>query len=597
MNIKKQILLLGMLVSCSMPALSHTQLPDQKLCYSSYRVQQDLDLTVKFGERINHQKTNIDVAIHIREIKVSEKDRSIIKASAREEVNLRSFIFLVRPEVKAENLLDAELLQRYQHPFVVLTDADSGALIDLKSTVKDQAVVNEYLSYFDLFQYSKSAGEYQYKNGNGDYQARMTGSGLNNAELIRKNSGYMKATTVNDQEADFSQSILEILLGLSPAECFYERSKGSESYETTLSDNAFVKGDAVFQVISDDSKTLPENHFFYALTGQLEHWPSFDSETKIPREEALSKIPGLLSDVTDLINDDERFINALLLEKESWPYLAEYILQHGISDALSKELFWALDKIDTTESANALTILATSQLPPRDTFRAVMALGSTKAPLSEESIVLLKTQWMESASVNSGEINELIYIRMMGAFSQQRDHTAPLQSRELKSFLYSQVDGYSEPVNVAIIDAIGNLGGSIDAEGEEILLQKLSQGTDRIRNSAAAAFSRIPYEPAYSDFFINQINSENNVAVKKSLIEVLGKTDHTDESVKHHLLSLLKTSGNSELENKMLGSLKEIDYVFDSADVEILESKLGQEQNAANQRLLAGLILKHRRGQ
>ncbi len=595
MTIKMKTLLAGALILCAQPATSNTLVTpsnDKEFCYSAYHLQQKLDLTVKFGESVNHQKTLVDVTIHVREIAVAEKDRLVINNGNRTANSIRSFIFLVRPEVNNANSVESELSQRYQHPFMALINAQTGELIDLKSTVKDEAVLKEYLSFYDLFQYSVSSGEYHYSNGNGRYQATISLANSSPGKLIRQNSGYIKTAGNRENPPQVADSTLDIILSQSPTECFYQQAKGTEHFKKTLSPNAWVEGDATFSVNSDTTATLPADHFFYTLTSKLELWPAFQKVPTISREEALSKLPEVLSNLSDLITDDEEFITTFLLEKESWPYLADYIIQNGITDDLSIELFWALDKIDTTESVNALAILATSSLQPRDQFRAMMALASTTAAFDQSSLDLLKNQLANSTGSGFSETQELIFVRMMGAFSRQRDMTAPLQSRQLRNILYSQVDSFDEQINAAVIDAIGNLGSSIDAEGEQILLTGLTQGSRKIRNSAAAAFNRVPYEPAFSDLFIEQINSESNTVIKGTLIEVLGKTDNTDTKVKQQLLSLLDTPG---LRNKSLSSLKKINFDLSVDDIHVLESRLRQESDSANQRVLAALILKNRR--
>ncbi len=591
MAINMKIVLVGALILCALPVTSNAGV----FCYSAYHLQQQLDLTVKFGDSVNHQKSAVDVTIHVREISVYEKDLAIIQGDNGDTTHARAFIFLVRTDMEGASAVESGLAQRYQHPFIVLMNAQSGELLDLKSTVKDPAVMKEYLSFFDLFQYSLVDGEYLYRNGNGPYQAAIRHTGGSPDELIRHNSGYMAAVKESDNSTQVFEGELTISLEKISDDCFYQQGKGVEHFKKTLSNNAFVEGDTVFRIETDASKKLPASHFFYTLNNQFAHWPSFEVIRTVSKEEAFSKLPQLLFQLSELVTDDESFLAAMLLEKESWPYLADYILQNEISDDLSIELFWALDKINSTESANALAILATSPLQERDLFRAVMALASTTAPFDQANLDRIKSHLDNYTSTQFPETEGLLYIRLIGAFAKQRNMTAPLQSRELKRFLYSQVgNGFEESVQSAVIDAIGNLGSSIDAEGEQLLFQGLTQGSRKIRNSAAAAFSRVPYDPAYSDLFIDQINRESDTSIKSSLIEVLGQTDNTDLEVKQQLLSILEESNNSKINNKSLSSLKKIEYDLQEVEIKILESKLRLETNKANQRLLASLILKHR---
>ena len=84
------------------------------------------------------------------------------------------------------------------------------------------------------------------------------------------------------------------------------------------------------------------------------------------------------------------------------------------------------------------------------------------------------------------------------------------------------------------------------------------------------------------------------IARPRLCVDVLGRTDKTDLEVKHKLLSILS---DQKLKNKSLRSLKKIDYAFQGDEIQLLESRLRQETETSNQRLLASLILKHRRKQ
>lgn len=598
--IHRYLLITGML-SLQMVA---AQASEQRLsntntsCYSSYHFTQKMDLSVNFGSSIQQQKTQVDMDIHVREIAVSDNTRSQFRNESRPD-DIRSFVMLVNSNLSKVNGVEVDMSERFRHPFLVFLDNDSGKLLDLKSTVEDLEIRQQYLSFFDLFQYSEHSGEYRYRNSNGWYQAKISQTAKNPARLIRENTGYLETDEDNNRTQQLKQSILSITMDDTQSECFYRKAEGEEAFNRVLTAKAFVKGDARITIEADLTRTLPAQHFFYTLTDELTTWPVFDNmqTVSITQEQAFSKLPILLTELSSLILDRSQFIQAMLADREVWPFLSNYILTHSLSDELSVKLFWSLDRIDTTESVNALAKLVTSPLSDRDLFRAMMALGSTSASFDQASVELLKNHMATISSTGFTRSDDITFIRMLGAMVDNRNTTDPHQSNELKHFLYDQAGAYDETVNAAVIDAIGNLKGSIDVEGEEILLQGLSEESDNIRLAAISAFKRVPYKAENSYVFIDQLNNENNINIKSRLIEVMGRTNNSDYEVKQQLLSLVNNSTSPKLKNKSLGSLKKINYAFEDNDIQILESELRQETDKASQRLLAALILKHRRQQ
>ena len=583
----------------ALPAIGAETNSAKASCYSAYHFQQRMDLSVNFGSSVQQQKTKLDIDVHVKEIAVSEHNRSLLKGDAAVAENIRSFVIFINPNSSKVNGVEVDMSERYLHPFLVFVDGDSGKMIGLKSTVKESEILNEYMSFFDLFQYSERSGEYLYRNGNGRYQAQITQAEKGSGQLTRKNTGYLESDDKNKGVHHLQESILSITLDEAKAECFYRKGEGGETFKRVLSAKAFVEGDAKITIEADLTRALPAKHFFYRLTDELAAWPVFEKvETVgITREEALEKLPFMLTELSSLTEDRSQFIAAMLADKELWPHLAEYVLANELSDELSVKLFWSLDKIDSAESVNALAQLATSPLSDRDLFRAVMALGSTSASFGQNSVEMLKNHMANFTNPEFSQTESLTFIRMLGAMVDNRSASDPLQSNELRSFLYTQAGSFDESVNAAVIDAIGNLKGSIDIEGEKILLQGLSEESDKVRLSAVSAFKRVPYKSENSDVFIDQLNSENNIQIKSTLIDVMGKTDNSDLEVKYQLLSLIDDSISPKLKNKSLGSLKKIDYVFEDEDILILEAKLRKETDKASQRLLAALILKHRRNQ
>jgi len=565
-------------------------------CYSAYHLEQKLDLTLTFGDNVEHQNSMVDVDIHVKEISVSVINPDQSQASYSTADSVRSFIVLISPNTSKVNGIHMDKSERYRNPFLVFMDGDSGRLIDLKSTVKDPSVLHEYLSFFDLFQYSEHSGDYHYRNGNGHYLAQVGTDENLPGTIIRKNTGYIESNDASGPKIDIQDSFLSITLDDSHSDCFYQKGTGKDLFKTVMSKKAFVEGESEIVIESDLKRALPSTHFFYTLTDDLALWPTPDKVVTITREQAMERLPDFIFQLSSLTLDDPEFLRTIISEQSLWPHLADYITESGLTNELSMQLFWALDKIDTSESVAALTNLATSALSSRDHLRAVLALGSTSAPFGPDSVALLKSYMSNFADPEFAQPESLTYVRMLGAMANRRSAANPVQSSEIKNFLYSQAGTYmNESVNAAVIDAIGNLKSSIDPEGEEILLQSLSETSDQIRQSAAAALKRVPYKPENSDILISQLENESNIAVKNTIIEVLGKTNNNDLKVKHQLLAVLDNYNDSGIKKKSLGSLKKIDYIFEAEDIHRLESRLRKETDKSSQRLLASLILKHRR--
>lgn len=566
-------------------------------CYSAYNLQQQLDLTVNFGASTQHQKTKVDVDLHVREIPVSAENQNSLKSKKGKLRELRSYVVFVRPNRSNVNGVDMDRSKHYRHPFLVIVDAGTGEILDLKSTSKTQSVLDEYFSFFDLFQYSKKQGEYHYRNGNGFYLADINYASNNNSEasLIKKNHGYLNTSNKNKSTLQVKDNLFFMQLAKSQTECFYKKAKGNESFKSNLSKEAYVEGRAKIIIESDLTRALPGTHFFYTLTDDLKLWPSYKQLDRITKKEAFAKLPFLMARLSSSTEDDSKFLKEMLADISLWPYLAEYILQNELSDELSIQLFWALDRIDTTESVSALVSLVTSPLSARDHLRSVLALGSTSASFDDRGITALKEHMANYSNPGFYQSKNLTFVRMLGAMASNRNITEPMQSSEIKEYLYSQAGVFDESVNAAVIDAIGNLKDSIDSEGETILLQGVTEGSNKVRQSAASAFKRVPYKSEYSDVFIEQLANESSMEIKYALVDVMGRTDNTDGRIKHQLLSLLKNSSSPTLKNKSLGSLKKVGYIFQDSEITLLESQLRYETDRSNQKILASLILKHRR--
>lgn len=586
---------IGALTSGAHAAGGDTLHDSDQACYSSYHLKQQLDLKLRFGDIRKRKKINRDAIIHVREVMVSETDRKAIAGNNnRDTGTLRAFLFLVRPLEQPASDATKDSVQGELNPFLVLIDNDNGGLIKLETTSTDPAVIKQYRSTYDLFQYSQRRGNYLYKNGNGQYLARIDAIPESPGSMKRINSGYIDARGKPDKMTRVINSEMEIEQPASSGECFYYKSHGRDHIVTKLSDQAWVEGDARMTLVADASARLARSNEFFKLSNKIVRWPSQQRKHEIPltKKFGLQNLLALFPLLEDTLSDKDQFIALLLEQRASWPFLADYLQQHSLSDNLSKRLFWALNKINSQQSVDALVQLSTSTLSRRDAFRAVMALGSTNAPMSDASLALLKSHAANYSDPAFIEQNGLVYLRILGAVANRRNQNAPLQSLDLKQFIYQQIGSSDHSTRAAMIDAIGNLGPAIDHEGQDILLAELSNNEPIMRRSAAAAFQRIPYNADNTGQIIRQLSTESDPATQNALISVLGKSPASDDRVKQQLLSLAQQPG---LKRSSLTSLKKIKFNYHAEEIMQLENQLRQEHDLASQRLLASLILKQRR--
>lgn len=586
-NIIKALPLL--LVAMSANAVEQAApLNQNRLCYSAYHLQQNLNLLVNFGDNIEQQKTKMDINLHVREIPITD-NKYLQKKLTNEDKNLRSYVFLINPNSSKTNGIKMDIKSRYQHPFIVVVDGVSGELLNIHSTVDNADILNEYRSFYDIFQYSETVGKYRYQNANGWYQAAIEDNG---EYLVKQNLGYLE-NNHNGTNLHIEKSYLTITRNKTENNCFYHKAKGEENFKSVLSLKAFVDGNTSFTVNADTNRALPASHYFYSLSSDLLTWPRLEDKTPVlSLTEAKQKTLVLMQHLSLTLEDDDLFLKTLKQEKNLWQYLSENIIEHGLSDELSKKLFWALDRIDTKESVSTLAKLVTSPLTARDHYRAVLALGSTNAAFDQNSVARLTNHLSHFINPEYSAPKNLTFVRMLGAMASQRNVTDPQHSADIRDFLYSQVGSFDNHVNAAVIDAIGNLKGAINAEGETILSNQLQHGSNTERLSAASAFKRIPFNADNNDVLLEQLTLENHHETKKVILDVLGKSSKSNNQIKQTLISVL---GNNKLKQNALKSMKNIGYDYQRGDIKVLEENLRDEKNSVNQRLLATMILKHRR--
>lgn len=584
-KVLKPIILFSSIITFLQPVLANDSV--KNYCYSAYHLRQNINLIIKFGDSKQSQKTKVELVIHSKEVETPHN--MMFKNIDREKIN--SFIMMVSPHSNIDSLTKANIQEKYRHPFMVQVNKDTGELLAIESTETDKNIIDEYVTYYDLFQFSNNAGLYRYKNINGYYNSEIIKLDKENS-FSKTNHGYIDA----DDRINVQQSEVLIYQNNSQKDCFYYSSKGSEKTKTILSKNAYVNASANFSIISSRLLSFPKTHIFFALSSQISEWPSFIETREVNEEIANNELSLLMEKLTLNIYNKSEILRLMKTNKDLWPFLQEYISENEFDLKLIGKIFWALDVTDSTESVSALTTIA---INARDniSYKAIMALISTSASLDQESLDLLKNKIMEMSQSGNYSGNSLLLVRAVGLLAKRRIAKDPNQSEDLKQFLYEQTRMSDGKLHASLLKSVGALGDNIDEEGITILMNGLQNETSEIVQASLVALEKIPYDQQYSEQFVSQLKSESNRKTKHRLIELLGNTSRTDYKVKQQLISLAGNSSNRNDRKLSLNSLKKIGYYFKSDELKILESQLRTESDKTNQKVLASLILKARRSQ
>ena len=559
----------------------------EEFCYSAYKLTQNLDLSVNFGLSLQQRNNYAESEIHVRELAIPDKTKHHYQKISSSD-SVKSYLFLTRSYLggSKESAENHEVSQG--SIFVAYVDAVTGSLLDHVSSSEDSEIVRKNLAHFDLFQYSHNGGLYQYRNGNGWYQGRITRTLDSSGLVVKENIGYKQTGNGNTPAIEIVNSRVELELSEDSTACFYQSATGNEQFESVVSSVSMVEGSSEYTVELVPESRLPATHFFFELSDDVSSWPGVTVEKRISQAEAFDKLEYSFTYLSGLLAQDAQFKEALLRESDTWPYLASYILDNGISDELSKKLFWALDSIDSKASVKALSRLVSAPLQRLDHFRAVMALSSTSAPFDDESLELLKGRMSQISTGETINQDNLPFVRMLGAMADRRQTTDPVRSAEIRDYLYAQSGVSSELVNAALISSIGNLGSSIDSRGETILLDALNATEQSVRLSAASAFRRLPYREANTSVLVDAINSGTGLEAKKLLIDAVGNASKDNTALKNTLIALLS---DDQLASVSLKSLVNVGFDLNGDDIASLKSRLRVESSVESQKNLARLIL------
>jgi len=565
-------------------------------CYSAYQLKQKLSLSVVLGDSTERQNIQSNVDIHIREVVTSPSFLSKIKnQKSHLPKNVRSFVMLLKPQQNKVDGIVKAFSGKYQHPFLVNLDKSTGALINIESTTNERAIIKEYLGYFDLFQYSNKAGSYRYRNGNGHYKAKIDYAENSGQSITKINEGYITEGT--RIEIKQSLTFMEFDQRSSEPECFYRKAHINETFTNILAKKSYIKGSADIKISANRQRALPSQHFFYALTSNLSEWPSFNQQVKLTQPQVFERLPKLLSKLQLLIDDKPAFLVAMKAEKELWPFLADFMTNEFSDSKLVNKIIWSLNRINTTSSVSSLLKVSMSELPSENVYRSILALITSSAEINEQGIVDLKNYLTDLKYSDSSSEDAMLLLRSLGALANHRNQHAPLQSQEIKQYLYSHIEGASEQFKSSIYESIGAMGKSIDRQGVEVLMQGLNEEELKVKNSAINALTKIPYQRSYSDIYVSMLDSKLHATSKEKIIELLGRADQSDVIVKDKLLTIVDEPSTPAQKRQSITSLKQVGFKFSDYEIEILESRLRKETDRSSQKKLASLILKYRRKQ
>lgn len=554
------------------------------VCYTAYQLEQEILLTSTFASTVKTNRVKFNNQIHVKEVPVPDAIQNNIELLPSYSA-AKSFIFLVSsPNSGADGVAD------FAPPFLVVVEQATGKLISLESNIDDSTVQNQNLNYYDLFQYSNTSGKFQYRNANGEYLSDIK-LDLDTNEIQKKNKRYLPS--LSSANITILDSQLVYKLEQNEDHCFFKSAVGTDVISHSLTSDTLIDVDASINVHVDPDLALDDGHFFHQLSNDTSQWPTTNKNVKtISRIEALERLPNFINILSMLTDNKDDFFEGVARQALLWPYLSEYLLSQTIPDDVSRLLFLSLDRLDSPVSVSALTQLAISHLNPKDAFRVSIALGSTDATIDDESLNNLLRHVSELDSLAELPSEQLVLIRMLGAMTQSRLNKNPLQSGKIKQFIYSQVDSQTPEKQLAVIDAIGNLGNAIDSTGQAILLEKASAASPDQRRAAAAAFARLPYEVAMEPAIIERMNQETDTQVQQAWLQVLSNADSSNLAIKAQLIDRIK---HKQLGTQALMSLKTIDYRYSNDEIHKFELTLKNESNPQRQQLLASLILKHRR--
>ena len=544
-------------------------------CYGSYRLQQQLDLQMQFSDQRKFRRITVERIVHVRELGGSgmamSRDQALFAVWSQEGE---------KSEPAVANL----------PPFLARVNRSSGRLLEIGLADETPERLEAALSLFDLFQYVGKPGRYRYRNANGEYTATL--KRLKDGWLERVNAGY--AETAGKIGTEVLQSQILLRSG-SPGDCFFREARGEEVVRARLGKQTRVRTRSELELTLDRSVALARDHWFFALDGDIRRWPGSQPKAQLDPGQREQRLAALKQALLESAGDDRGFLRQLRSAQDLWPLLSELLSGQGLEDELSRRLFWALSRIDSPASVDALSRLVVMDLPQRDRYRALVALHTTRSKLLPEAEQRLQNHLRQLALDPDADSLDLAFVRMYGGLAGSRAEKHPLLAGRIRDGLYRELQNAPKERRPAFIDGIGNLGSGLDAVGEELLQQSLASGSPDMQLAVARAYGKLPASEAHQAALLDLLEERPAVAVQQAALSSLGRPESNPE-VGRRLLSFALENANPVLRGKALGGLRKSGYRLQPGELESLSKRLAGETSLRNQRLMAEMILRERRG-
>ncbi|MEP0355170.1 hypothetical protein [Paraglaciecola sp.] len=556
-------------------------------CYSVYHIEQTLDLGVFLGDIQDAQQIKIQNNLHVKEVLPLVSSESNELLPVKVSSNLAQYVMQIEPIASRINGITQERGDRYQHPFLVTVDKDTGHLIDLQSATKNESVLKEYMSIFDFFQLSAQQGNYQYLNGNGRYTANMAYSVDNPRKFYKSNLGYTHT------EHNISLHNNEQVIIMSDTECFYQSSTAQESYTINMSPKAYMQGEGQVTINAQPQSQWSPSHQFHELRANITRWPGYKINKPITQALAFSKIKKMLITLQAKPLETKQALSIITKSTPSWPFFGRYLMQNIVPEALTGKVILGLQKINTQASISALISIIASPVQSETKQASIQALARTSARVSHKD--LIKLQQLVSKSSDKIELldNDVLLINTLGMMVNRRILMPPDNIKQLQKFLLTQLESATGKDKIPYVQAISHYLTEFDHHEKSLLLAQLNNNLDPLRLAITQALKKIPYDESFTKPALSQLKKEPQANIRAALIQLLEHSTSQSLAVKQHLISILSISTNSHEREQVLHNLYNAYDSFTPQEVAILKHVLTREYVPTNQRLLATILLKH----
>lgn len=462
-------------------------------CYQSYDYSDEYHVKTSIGGKLNKESINYSGRLHHRSIK--KKDESY------------SFFWLENKPFQLEEI-DWNSLNA---PFLV-RKGDKGFLIESLHTVsKDKSLHDQMIGLINLLQYSSKPGKYHWKSSIGKVLVEQR----TDKQLIK----IRRFAQFDNTGAAIDYNYLQSDTIIKPSnECYWANVNGSESVKneidtfqiSTLTDRNFG--------MKRSDKSLDESHWFMRLNEDTSTWVP----TKPPQENKPNLVDILkLYDsnrkyLESIMNDDGKFSKWVSENITFLQNLPDILLNRGINDELSKNLFAELGYQDTAQSTDILAKVSLNpEILEKERFRALMGIKNTSAPISSGSLDQLLSIGLNSTDENF--INNAMGM-LMGTLAKERADRDPEQTQLIGDSIATAIKNETGRSEVTL-NAAGNMEQMATKEVVDAVEEKLLHDDPKVVGRSARVIQKIGKTSlSYSDFEALWSNSPNN-STKKQLIE------------------------------------------------------------------------------